>query len=792
KRGLWPEGDTIVTHFGEGAHLCVLAFAAAVNRAGSLQEEKWLQALATISIQSPHGPVQMDPETQHARVHCYLSRCEASGHFAIIREFGAINPVLPERYGHPRIEAARTEREDSRLQKRILDHMSEGVCLVRAVNFTILYVNSGFERMFGYPRGELLGQSVEVLHGPVDDHPDPVTETIRASLIRQGRWAGDVQHVRKDGTPFWCHLSITAMTDADQGELMLGIHRDITESKRIEKELDQYRENLEALVCRRTMDLEKVKDAAETAARAKESFLVNMSHEIRTPMNGVLGMADLILSTPLNDQQRHYANTIHHSGRLLLRIINDILEFAKIRSGQFDLEILAFELTEVIQHIGDLFIQQAEQKGLTFDMEVEEEIPSALLGDPYRINQILFNLLGNAVKFTEQGSIHLAVAIVEEREADLVLQFTVTDTGIGISPECQGRIFETFTQEDGSVARRFGGTGLGLAIARQLVLLMDGTIWLESVPNQGSCFGFTARFGKQQPGDRRHYLAWQRPTEAQELSSIQHRKELKSVKGRTLLVEDNPVNQEVAEASLRLFGCEVILAENGQQALERFRTSDPPFDLVIMDCELPVLDGFETTRRIRRIEAEERRSRTPIVALTAHVFHESRHKCLLAGMDDYLPKPFSQEDMGTVLLRWLPGGVGTDRIATPDPTPLPCPDTLPSEVLDPVALHRIQELARKGGTDLLNRMVGHYLQRTGELFREIEEALAGQAAEPIRVAAHTLKSSSLTIGAVHLAELGRIMEEHHADFQQVRDCLSQCAMRFDEVKEALNERCRRP
>ncbi|MBF0189725.1 MAG: response regulator [Magnetococcales bacterium] len=552
-------------------------------------------------------------------------------------------------------------------------------------------------------------------------------------------------------------------------------------------------------------------EQAEAAHQAKERFLASMSHEIRTPMNGVLGMADLILRTGLTEKQRHYVNTIHRSGRTLLRIINDILDLSKIQSGRLVLEMFQFDLNELIQDLRTMFAAQVGNKGLVFTCRIAEGVPVYLLGDAYRLNQILFNLVGNAIKFTEKGSITLKVEVQEEREADVLMRFEVIDTGIGIAPEYVPNLFQPFSQADSSIARKFGGSGLGLAITRQLVRVMDGALWVESEPGQGATFGFVARFGKQQAGDRQLLEDWEKNRRACLPEEVRF-------DGHILLVEDNLVNQEVAEATLELFGFRVTTARNGQQALAAVKSAGRPFDAIFMDCEMPILDGFETTRRLRRLEKQAGLPRVPIIALTAHVLEESRQLSLEAGMDDYLHKPFSQSDLIRLLQRWLPSrqeGVGAirSRIAVVEPGVEPAVEpeveagaerlseealgsdagaclkesmvTLP--VLDPVALEQIVNLTRKGGSDLLVKMVEHYCERTPELLVELETALEQRDTEGVRVAAHTLKSSSLTMGSVRLAELGRMMESGCADAMQVLECWRLTGPEFKKVKWALQE-----
>ncbi|MBF0177303.1 MAG: transporter substrate-binding protein [Magnetococcales bacterium] len=797
--GLWPQGNGILTNFGEGAYLCAKAFAQAANHAGTLETEALIDSLERLSVTGPQGSILMDPMTHHAKVNTFLSRCHADGSFEIITKFGPVDPVMPERYNHLRIDARAAREEDIRLQSRMLEYMVEGVCLVRTQDGVITYANRGFEKIFGHERGEIIGQPIAATCAGTSQAVDAIVRQIEAHLHRKGVWEGEVRNIRKDGTPFWGHVSITTLAHAEFGEVWMAIFQDITGRKQVEEELCHYRDNLEKIVRVRTEELEQARDAAESGARAKETFLVNMSHEIRTPMNGVLGMAELILKTPLTERQRHYVQTIQHSGCTLLRIINDILDFAKIQDGRLFLEVLRFDLDEVLGDVCDIFLQEAQRKGIEFHFDWFHEGKNHLLGDPYRLSQILFNLLGNAIKFTDQGSVGLTMNIVEDRDADIVLRFCVTDTGIGISADYQSRMFQNFSQEDPSVARRFGGSGLGLAITRQLVSLFHGDLWLESEPGRGSKFWFTARFGKQQQGDIREIANWNR--NRNQLALLP---ENSHFTGRVLLVEDHLVNQEVAMTMLEQFGCFVTIAVDGQQALTLVRETVPTFDIIFMDCEMPILDGFETTRRLRQWERQTGRLPIPIIALTAHVLQKSRRQCEAAGMNDFLHKPLSQADLGAVLHRWLPhdivNDVGAGDVVSGPPVATPHGVTQPEgvegkkeesadEVLDPVIVGRILDLSRKGAAGLLGKMVEHYLARTPELLDTLKQAIEREDAEGVRVAAHTLRSSSLTMGAVRLAEWGRIMESGHADFSLVRQHFQRSETLFAEVGQALTALC---
>jgi signal transduction histidine kinase/CheY-like chemotaxis protein len=376
--------------------------------------------------------------------------------------------------------------------------------------------------------------------------------------------------------------------------------------------------------------------AAERAVAAKARFLANMSHEIRTPINGVIGMTGLLLATDLSSEQREYAETVRNSSEMLLTVINDVLDFSKVEAGQLLLEAIPFSPRGVVESVLDLLSEQARSKGLELRFECGEQVPKGALGDPGRLRQVLFNLVGNAMKFTKQGSVVIRCECGTETEDGFMLRFAVEDTGIGISAGVIPKLFESFTQADTSTTRRYGGTGLGLAISRQIVELMGGEIGVESVPGRGSTFRFT--------------VCLQRAVceEAPATNSIAPA--VIVCQGRILLVEDNIVNQRLAAHLLRKFGCHVDVAANGAEAVRMWRAL--PYDAIFMDCQMPEMDGYEATAEIRK--AEPARKRIPIVAMTAHAMPGDRERCLEAGMDDYVSKPISVIELRAVVEKWMP------------------------------------------------------------------------------------------------------------------------------------------
>ena len=628
-------------------------------------------------------------------------------------------------------------------------------------------------------------------------------------------------------------------------------------------------------------ELEAARRNAESASKAKSEFLANMSHEIRTPINGVLGMNEILLRSPLTENQRRCAHTIRNSVEALLQIINDILDFSKIEAGKLELAFASFNLRDLIEDIAQLFAENAQRKGLELNVFGPALSDTQFIGDAGRIRQIITNLIGNAIKFTEEGEVVVRFSTadgVDKRVRKVTIQ--VQDTGIGISDSAQQRIFESFTQADSSTERRFGGTGLGLSISTQLVEMMDGEIRVDSAPGKGSMFTVTLPLEKDDeiksttPHSQAdlagmrilavddnetnreiyadHFAHWRcdfelasggeealklieaahhrnapfeiivldmhmpemdgfslarainrdgrnKATKRIMLSSIgdqlsqtldpsvgidrymtkpvrhndlyenlldirSNRKqdggdgekdEPSRFSGKVLVAEDNLVNQEVARELLELNGLDVDVVPDGQQALMKIRSGS--YALVFMDCQMPILDGFSATRAIREHENASGIDRTPVIALTAFALSGDRDRCIDAGMDDYLEKPFTDLELRKILSKWVPTAEGTAAVSKPGPSD---PDATAkfAPILSKGALAHFEKREREGRSGIINRIVGGYLEQSEQHIELLRTGVDQKNIEQITFASHALKSSSATVGAEALADLCRQIE----------------------------------
>ncbi|MCX8017531.1 MAG: response regulator [Rhodocyclaceae bacterium] len=498
----------------------------------------------------------------------------------------------------------------------------------------IEYANPAFEAECGYSLAELSGQNVRMLCA--GKTPRAVFDDLWAALDAGRVWRGEFRNRRKDGSEYDVASTVSPLRDEDgSARRFVAIQEDVTEKNRLRAELARYQGELETLVASRTADLASALDAAEAASRAKSTFLANMSHEIRTPLNAIIGLTHLLRKRIAEPQSRDWLDKIETAGEHLLALINDVLDMAKIESGKFALTEERFTLPALLEEVRALMTSPALQKGLSLEIDAPG-LDSALIGDRLRLRQALTNYLGNAFKFTAHGRVKLRVRCEEEDEQSIRLRFEVEDTGSGIAPEVLARLFTPFEQGDTTATRPHGGTGLGLALVKHFARLMDGEAGAHSTPGVGSTFWFTARLKR---------AAAPAPT----ASSLSPTARLAALAGRRiLLAEDEPINRAVLVELLADSGLIVEVASNGAEAVRR--AGEGGFDLILMDVQMPVMDGLAATQAIRRTPGG---ARLPIIALTANAFVEDRQHCFAAGMSDFLTKPIDPDKLYACLADWL-------------------------------------------------------------------------------------------------------------------------------------------
>ena len=624
----------------------------------------------------------------------------------------------------------------------------------------IEYVNQAFVDNSGYAREELIGQNPRILGS--GRTPETIYAAMWSALAQGIAWKGEFINRRKDGSEYVEFAIVTPLRQAD-GRIShyVAVKDDISEKKRIGKELDRYRHHLEELVKSRTDELSHARQMAETASLAKSRFLANMSHEIRTPINAIIGLNYLLRRKGATQEQIERLDKIDNASRHLLSIINDILDLSKIEANRLHLEQTDFSLPAILDSVASIIGQSARDKGLRVELD-DDSVPNWLRGDPTRLRQALLNYAGNAVKFTEHGHIALRAKLLEESGSDaneVLVRFEVEDSGAGIPENELGRLFEDFEQADASTTRKHGGTGLGLAITKRLAQLMGGDAGAESVPGCGSTFWFTARL------QRGHGLALN-PAEATSVAS-ETRLRRDHAGARLLLAEDHPVNREVILELLHAVGLIVETAEDGLQAVEKARTQS--IDLILMDMQMPNMDGLEATRAIRQLPGWETK---PIVAITANAFDEDRLACEEAGMNDFLTKPVKPEALYQTIQLWL-ATVRASNVAE-YATDSPVVDSAserrnaehpehPEETLERLAALPGMNVKRGLSTlrgnrvkylELLGRLVEAHADDANKLDALLKAGDMGAA----RNLVHTLKGTSANLGVEEVARCAEHLE----------------------------------
>jgi two-component system, sensor histidine kinase and response regulator len=623
-------------------------------------------------------------------------------------------------------------RESEARYRMLIDTANEGVWTIDAEGRTD-YVNRRMADLLGYEPEEMAGRPLFDFMDESGRRDAELYEARRRSGIRE---VHEFRFQRRDGGELWALLATTPIPAADGGYSgALAMVTDITDRKRAEA------------------SLLRAKIVAEQTTRAKTEFLANMSHEIRTPMNGIIGMTELLLDTGLMQEQREYLDMVLSSAESLLHIIDDILDVTRVEAGKLELDSQPFRIEESLSQPLRILGVRAAQKGLRYTFRVLPGVPAEAIGDAGRIQQVLVNLVGNAIKFTDAGGVAVEVARAGGTDDEMELHFTVRDTGIGIPVERRSDIFEPFAQGDPSTTRRFGGTGLGLAISARLVELMGGRIWLDSEPGQGTTVHFTARLGAVTDAPQRAPTAAAGRREpaggpAAEAAALQPSPEPASGGLRILLAEDNPVNERLAVALLARRGHDVTVAGTGRQALEALERES--FDLVLMDVQMPEMGGLEAVARIRKREARTQ-THLPVIALTAHAMPGDRERCLAAGMDGYLAKPLRPAALYAAIDAALPssgpGTAGPEAAGAQQPEPL-------GAVLDRTVLLE----ALDGHEGHLWTLAGLFLEDALLVRAALNDAVARADAQELARIAHRLKGSASVFRATDLAVAAAALE----------------------------------
>jgi PAS domain S-box-containing protein len=625
--------------------------------------------------------------------------------------------------------------------RQAVDQSADGFLLTDD-RWRVNYANAAWAEMHGYEPGSINSLPLHIFYSPVRNKelPVPFIETI----YRDKSFSGQITQWRKDGSHFPCLITATriALHGSTQNEFMI-----------FAKDISEQEENLQ--------QLQEAKERAQVASQAKSTFLANMSHEIRTPMNAIMGITHLVLESSLNEDQRKKLQMVADSSESLMRIVNDILDYSKIEAGRIDVESRSFDLGELITNVAGILKHSANEKKLELVTVISENCKQIVKGDSLRLRQVLLNLAGNAVKFTEHGKIEIKVELHSTREEHCEASFSVTDTGIGISEKQMATLFESFSQGDVSITRKYGGTGLGLVISQQLVKLMGGEIRVQSEPGKGSVFSFTLPFDYGEE-DRTNTM-------------IQEQTQKKEFFLDVLLVEDNAANRQLATMILKKKGHRVVAACHGLEALQIL--SEKNFDVILMDIQMPVMDGLTATRIIRQVESkvsldddsvpEELRKRLYeqlgenhiwIIAMTANALHGDREKFFASGIDDYLPKPYKPEMLQGILVDFMCRKSGENTMEGEDKE---CSSPHVAATASQISAKQVLEYIKKEydlDENTAASIVETYKQSLRETLQKLDAAIAPMEFTEIELNAHAVKGALLNIGLATEAECAKSIE----------------------------------
>ncbi len=636
----------------------------------------------------------------------------------------------------------------------ILHSIAEGICVVETSG-KITYLNSSAAKMFGSEISDLVGRNYEEILFRRDDETENLTCPIRFALSE-----GEISHVntetffRRTGASFLVEYICVPLVENEQIVGAVITFQDITERREIETAIAQAR------------------DSALETANTKAAFLANMSHEIRTPLNGIIGTANLLLDSDLNQEQHHYASMLKTSADSLLEIVNDILDFSKIEAGKRELEAIDFDLRQVVENAVNFFAILARKKDLQISFEIAENVPTKLHGDSNQLRQILNNLISNAAKFTETGEIAVQISNQEENQTQVLLHFAVSDTGIGIDEAAQKKLFQPFMQADVSTTRKFGGTGLGLAICKQIVGLMQGEIGVESEPNKGSRFWFTATFQVQSSKFK---------VQSPNFSDLHEDRKPKTENQllNILIAEDNPINREITQKMLEYIGFESEIAENGLEAVKA--ATEKNYDLILMDCQMPEMDGCSAAIRIRQHE-----HRPKIIALTANAAKGERERCLDAGMDDYLCKPITKENLAETIEKHFP----EKKIKKSLDLKRELVQHRLTNIIDAKTLKNFLEIESNGEENFAVEMLEIFCNHTEKRILELTKDVQNRDAKAIRQKAHNLIGSSASIGISSLSNLFENLESavEANDWNQITNHLAAISQKFENIKREIYQK----